>query len=81
MPTDTALRILTVFDADELAAAQRRYVDAWASASRIMNEATQAVWRRQADFAAASARRFWSAPPTPAARPTTSADRTWRSSA
>ena len=69
MPTDTALRVLPVFDADELAAAQRRYVDAWASASRIMNDATQAVWRRQADFSAASARRFWSAPAMPAARP------------
>lgn len=68
MSTDAALRIVPVVDAQELAAAQRRYVDAWASAGRIMNEATQTVWRRQAEFAAASARRLWSAPAMPADR-------------
>jgi len=69
MSTDAALRVLPVFDAHEVAAAQQRYVDAWASAGRIMNEAAQAVWHRQADFAAASARRLWSAPAMPATRP------------
>jgi Phasin protein len=47
-------------DLEGIAAAQRRYLDAWAGASQIMLDAMRTVIQRQAEMAQNGMREFWS---------------------
>ena len=47
-------------DLGSFAAAQRRYLDAWAGASQIMLDAMRTVVQRQAEIAQSGLREFWS---------------------
>lgn len=45
---------------DSILAAQRRYLEGWAGASRIMADAMRSVVQRQVEFAESEMRAFWS---------------------
>lgn len=47
------------FDANGIAQAQRRYMEALAGASQIMSDAAQVILRRQAEMTEAALRRLW----------------------
>ncbi len=59
MPNTKTVGPFPSLNVDEARDLQRRYVDAWMDASRIMSEATHKVIRRQAELASAVMRRCW----------------------